>query len=363
MTKVFNFSAGPAMIAEEVLKRAQAELLDWESLGVSVMEVSHRGKNFMALAQRSIEDLRRLYNVPDNYQILFAQGGARGQFAAIPMNLLNNKGKALYLNSGYWSGAAAKEARAFGEVTELHLLKTDENGKVRVEMPNLAEIAEQYDYVHYCPNETISGIEIFDIPDVGDAVLVADMSSNILSRHIDISRFGVIYAGAQKNLGPSGITLIIVRNDLIGNAHSTTPSVWNYQVLRDFDSMFNTPPTFAWYLCSLVFEHLLTNGGLERVELKNRAKAELLYTYLDNSSFYHNNVDPANRSLMNVTFRTGNDELNAKFVAEATKAGLQALKGHKVVGGMRASIYNAMPLAGVEALIAFMQQFAEENQA
>lgn len=361
MTDVFNFSAGPAMMPKEVLQRAQAELLDWESLGTSVMEVSHRSANFMALAKRSIEDLRKLFNVPDNYQILFAQGGARGQFAAIPMNLLSENGKALYLTSGHWSTAAAKEAKLFGNVDEINIL-TEENGKTAVTDLDFSNIAEQYDYVHYCPNETISGVEIFDVPNVGNATLIADMSSNILSRKVDISKFGMIYAGAQKNMGPSGITLIIIRDDLIGKARRSTPSVWNYQILRDHDSMFNTPPTFAWYLCSLVFEHLLANGGIEQVELKNRAKAELLYRYIDQSNFYQNNVAAKNRSLMNVTFTTNNDELNAKFVSESNAAGLRALKGHKVLGGMRASIYNAMPIAGVEALIAFMEKFAKENQ-
>ncbi|KGQ50608.1 MFS transporter [Gallibacterium anatis] len=361
MTDVFNFSAGPAMMPKEVLQRAQAELLDWESLGTSVMEVSHRGANFMALAKRSIEDLRKLFNVPDNYQILFTQGGARGQFAAIPMNLLSENGKALYLTSGHWSTAAAKETKLFGNVDEINIL-TEENGKTAVTDLDFSNIAEQYDYVHYCPNETISGVEIFDVPNVGNSTLIADMSSNILSRKVDISKFGMIYAGAQKNMGPSGITLIIIRDDLIGKARRSTPSVWNYQILRDHDSMFNTPPTFAWYLCSLVFEHLLANGGIEQVELKNRAKAELLYHYIDQSNFYQNNVAAKNRSLMNVTFTTNNDELNAKFVSESNAAGLRALKGHKVLGGMRASIYNAMPIAGVEALIAFMEKFAKENQ-
>ncbi|TNH06087.1 3-phosphoserine/phosphohydroxythreonine transaminase [Testudinibacter sp. TR-2022] len=361
MSKVFNFSAGPAMMPQAVLAQAQQELLNWEGLQTSVMEVSHRGKHFMALAERSIQQLRELLAIPDNYQVLFAQGGARGQFAAVPMNLLSENGKALYLNSGYWSAAAAKEARLFGEINEV-TISAEQDGVVAVDQLDFSEVAAQYDYVHYCPNETISGIEIFDVPKVGDAVLVADMSSNILSRAIDVSKFGVIYAGAQKNMGPSGIVILIVRDDLIGKARANTPSIWNYQILRDNDSMFNTPPTFAWYLCSLVFQWLLDNGGLTAMESRNRAKAEKLYAYLDQSDFYRNTVAVANRSLMNVTFTCSDDELNAKFVAEATKCGLQALKGHRIVGGMRASIYNAMPLEGVEALIAFMQQFAQANQ-
>ncbi|WP_101775765.1 3-phosphoserine/phosphohydroxythreonine transaminase [Pasteurella oralis] len=359
MSKVFNFSAGPAMIPSAVLAQAQTELLNWQNQHTSVMEVSHRGKLFMELATQSVNDLRQLYNIPDNYQILFLQGGARGQFAAIPMNLLKEKGKALYLTSGHWSATAAKEARLFGEIDEINIL--EQGDELKVSNLDFSDIAPQYDYVHYCPNETISGVEIFDIPNVGNAVLVADMSSNILSREIDISQFGLIYAGAQKNLGPAGITIVIVRDDLIGHARKTTPTIWNYEIQKNADSMINTPPTFAWYLCALVFKHLLSQGGIKTIEKHNQNKAKLLYDYLDQSTFYHNTVAKQNRSLMNVTFTTSSDELNAKFVTQATAAGLHALKGHKVLGGMRASIYNAMPIEGVEALIAFMQQFAAEN--
>ncbi len=360
MSNVFNFSAGPAMMPPEVLQQAQAELLNWQNQGTSVMEVSHRGKYFIELAEQSVKDFRQLFNIPSNYKILFLQGGARGQFAAIPMNLIGEKGKALYLNSGHWSATAAKEARNFAEIDEINIL--DQNSELKINRLDFSDIAEQYDYVHYCPNETISGVEIFEEPKVGNAVLVADMSSNILSRKIDVSKFGLIYAGAQKNLGPAGITIVIVREDLIGNARKATPSIWDYAVQTKADSMINTPPTFAWYLCALVFKHLLTQGGLDAMEQRNRAKAELLYQYLDNSRLFRNTVAKQNRSIMNVTFTTGNDELNAKFVAEATAAGLQALKGHKVLGGMRASIYNAMPIEGVQALVAFMQKFEAENQ-
>ena len=359
MSKVFNFSAGPAMIFPEVLHKAQSELTNWLGQGVSVMEVSHRGKYFMELITQAEKDLREVYNIPDNYRVLFLQGGARGQFAALPMNLIGEKGKALYLNSGHWSATAAKEARNFAEIDEITIVENGDH--TRITNLDFSEIAEQYDYVHYCPNETISGVEIFDVPNVGNAVLVADMSSNVLSREIDISKFGVIYAGAQKNLGPAGITLVIIRDDLIGHARQATPSIWNYETQANADSMINTPPTFAWYLCALVFKHLLKEGGVKTVEARNLKKAELLYQYLDSSTFYHNYIAKPNRSVMNVTFTTNNDELNAKFVAEATQAGLQALKGHKVLGGMRASIYNAMPIEGVEALIAFMDKFAKEN--
>lgn len=359
MSQVFNFSAGPAMMPPAVLQKAQAELLNWLDQGTSVMEVSHRGKYFMEMIAQCEKDFRQLFHVPDNYKVLFLQGGARGQFAAVPMNLGNKKGKALYLNDGHWSATAAKEARNFIDVEEINILNSDRT--LSVKSLDFSDIAEQYDYVHYCTNETISGVEIFDVPNVGNGVLVADMSSDILSRRIDISKFGVIYAGAQKNMGPSGITIVIVREDLLGNARQDTPSIWNYAIQANSDSMINTPPTFAWYLCSLVYKHLLETGGLAAVEQRNRAKAELLYHYLDQSRFYRNYVAPANRSLMNVTFTTDNDELNAKFVAEATAAGLQALKGHKVLGGMRASIYNAMPIEGVQALIAFMEKFEAEN--
>ncbi|MCW9711091.1 3-phosphoserine/phosphohydroxythreonine transaminase [Avibacterium sp. 21-586] len=360
MTQVFNFSAGPAMMPREVLEQAQAELLNWQGQHTSVMEVSHRGKLFMELIIQAEKDFRTLYHIPDNYKILFLQGGARGQFAAVPMNLIGEKGKALYLTSGHWSATAAKEARLFCEVDEINILS--EGAELEVNRLDFSDIADQYDYVHYCPNETISGVEIFDVPKVGNAVLVADMSSNILSREVDINQFGIIYAGAQKNLGPAGITIVIVREDLIGKARKATPSIWNYEVQANSDSMINTPPTFAWYLCSLVFKHLLERGGVKAVEKRNQEKAKLLYDYLDQSDFYHNSVAKNNRSLMNVTFSTGNDELNMKFVSEAAEAGLQALKGHKVIGGMRASIYNAMSIEGVKALISFMEKFAAENR-
>ncbi|WP_314721587.1 3-phosphoserine/phosphohydroxythreonine transaminase [Haemophilus pittmaniae] len=360
MSQVFNFSAGPAMIYPEVLAQAQAELTNWLGQGVSVMEVSHRGKLFMELIKQAEADIRELYRIPDNYRVLFLQGGARGQFAAIPMNLIGKKDKALYLNSGHWSATAAKEARNFAEIDEINIVHND-NGISRIGSLDFSDIAENYDYVHYCPNETISGVEINEIPNVGNGILVADMSSNVLSRHIDISKFGVIYAGAQKNLGPAGILLLIIRDDLIGHARQATPSIWNYAVQRDADSMINTPPTFAWYLCSLVFKHILSIGGLDVIAQRNAVKAQTLYDYIDSSKLYRNNVAKENRSIMNVTFVTGDPELDAQFVAEATAAGLQALKGHKVLGGMRASIYNAMPLAGVEALIEFMKAFEAKH--
>ena len=359
MDQFFNFSAGPATMPKAVLKQAQSELLNWQEQHSSVMEVSHRSALFMSLIKQAERDFRKLYAIPDNYKIMFLQGGARGQFAAIPMNLANQKGKTLYLTSGHWSKTAAAEARLFCSVDEVNILKED--NLLSVTSLDFSQLAQNYDYVHYCPNETISGVEIFDIPDVGDATLVADMSSTILSRKIDISKFGLIYAGAQKNLGPSGVTLVIVREDLLGNARLATPTIWNYSIQTQRDSMINTPPTFAWYICALVFDYWLKQGGLSNIEKNNKAKAELLYNYIDQSALFYNNVSPQNRSLMNVTFTTHNDELNTKFVTEANKHGLQALKGHKVQGGMRASIYNAMPIEGVQALIAFMKKFEQEN--
>lgn len=358
---VYNFSAGPAMIPQAVLATAQQALLNWQENGCSVMEMSHRSPAFMAMITQAEQDLRRLYGIPNNYKVLFLQGGARGQFSAIPMNLLDRNQKALYLNTGHWSHLAACEARTFGDIDELDLL-TNQGDRVSVAMPDLRETAKHYAYVHYCPNETIGGVELFTPPDVGDAVLVADMSSCILSREIDFQRFGLIYAGAQKNLGPAGITLVIIREDLLQTPKQPTPSIWNYVLQSQKDSMINTPPTFAWYLCALVFNYWLNNGGLPAIALQNQQKAALLYDFLDNSTLFKNTVDPKYRSEMNVPFSTGNTDLDTQFIASAKAVGLLALKGHKVQGGMRASIYNAMPLAGVEKLVAFMREF-EQAQA
>ncbi len=360
MRNVFNFSAGPAALPKEVLEKAQQELLNWQNLQVSVMEVSHRSAAFMQMVAQAELDLRQLYHIPDNYKILFLQGGARGQFAAVPMNLLGAKKKALYLNSGHWSKLAAKEARLFGEVDEINILEKKAE-KWGVKNVDFSAIANDYAYVHYCPNETISGVEIFEIPKVGNAVLVADMSSCILSRQIDISKFGVIYAGAQKNLGASGITLVIIREDLLTQTEKNQiPSIWNYAEQTQQNSMINTPPTFAWYLCRLLFKYWLAQGGLPAIEKHNQEKASQLYAYLDQSDFYYNVVAIENRSEMNVTFHSPHPTLDILFIQEAERQGLLALKGHKVNGGMRASIYNAMPLAGVEALVAFMHKFAHQ---
>ena len=359
MSRVFNFSAGPATLPTEVLEKAQAEMLDWQGLGTSVMEKSHRGKPFMAVAEQTENDLRELLAIPDNYKVLFLQGGASGQFAAIPMNLLRGKKTADYINTGIWSKKAIAQAKNYCDV---NVAATSEAEKFTT-IPDVAtwQLNTDAAYVHYTPNETIGGVEFQDIPDTGDVPLVADMSSNILSRPIDVSKFGMIYAGAQKNVGPAGMAIIIVREDLLGQAMTITPNIFNYQTQADNDSMFNTPPTYTWYLAGLVFKWLKEKGGLTAIAEINQRKAEKLYAAIDNSELYSNPVDKRYRSWMNVPFILANDELNPAFLSEAKGIGLEALAGHRSVGGMRASIYNAMPEAGVDALISFMQDFEKRN--
>ncbi|KJR21587.1 phosphoserine transaminase [Vibrio navarrensis] len=356
---VFNFSAGPAALPKPVMQQAQQELLDWQGLGTSVMEISHRSKEFVAVAEQSERDLRDLLNIPDNYKVLFCQGGARAQFAAVPLNLLGDAQTATYIDAGYWAQSAVEEAKKYCE-PDVFDAKTSIDGKVAV-LPALQwKIHPDAAYVHFCPNETIDGIEINDLP-VTDKPIVADMSSTILSREIDVSQYGVIYAGAQKNIGPSGIAIAIVRDDLLGLAKQVLPSVLDYKTLAEQDSMFNTPPTFAWYLSGLVFKWLKAQGGVKAIEQINREKAALLYNYIDQSDFYINNIHPQNRSLMNVPFQMVKPELDALFLKQADAVGLKSLKGHRVAGGMRASIYNAMPLEGVQALVDFMRKFEQEN--
>lgn len=357
MSATFNFCAGPAMLPAEVLKKAQAELIDWHGNGCSVMELSHRSKQYIAVAEKAEADLRKLMNIPVNYKVLFMHGGGRGQFSAVPFNLLPKGASADYIVSGSWSKAAAKEAANYGDINVINVVH-DINGEKKVTPSSDWQISANAAYVHYCPNETVDGIEMFEVPDVGNIPLVADMSSTILSRKIDVSKFGVIYAGAQKNIGPSGLTIVIVREDLLGNARKTTPSVLNYQLAAEGGSMYNTPPTFAWYLAGLVFEWLQALGGVEQIAQINKQKADLLYNCIDESDFYINDITVTNRSMMNVPFWLKDESLNDKFLAEAQQAGLIALKGHRSVGGMRASIYNAMPLEGVEALVNFMKAFA-----
>jgi phosphoserine aminotransferase len=357
--RIYNFGAGPATMPEEVLRKAGGELTEWHDAGMSVMEMSHRGKEYVAIAAEAEADLRRLLGVPAQYKVLFLQGGATLQFAAVPMNLLRGRTKADYVNTGEWSKKAIAEARKFCEVN-VAATSADRNFTY-VPKQSAWRLSADAAYVHVCTNETIGGVEFHWTPDTGDVPLVADMSSHILSRPLDVSRYGLIYAGAQKNIGPAGLVLVIVREDLIGGALPGTPGVIDYKVQADADSMLNTPPTFSVYLAGLTFQWLLERGGLAAIERANVAKAELLYGYLDSQSFYSNPVAPEDRSRMNVPFRLADDGLDAAFLAEAEALGLSQLKGHRSVGGMRASIYNAMPLAGVERLVEFMKDFARRK--
>ncbi|MER5003174.1 3-phosphoserine/phosphohydroxythreonine transaminase [Atlantibacter hermannii] len=360
MTQVYNFSSGPAMLPADVLLLAQQELRDWQGLGTSVMEVSHRGKPFIAAAEEAEKDFRDLLQIPSNYKVLFCHGGGRGQFAAIPLNLLGDKTTADYVDGGYWAASAVKEAHKYLTPNVIDA-KITVDGKRAIKPVSEWQLSDNAAYLHYCPNETIDGIAINEAPDFGDAIVTADFSSTILSHPIDIARYGVIYAGAQKNIGPAGLTIVIVREDLLGKAHSVCPSIIDYTVLSENDSMFNTPPTFAWYLSGLVFKWLKQKGGVEAMDRINQQKAELLYGVIDNSDFYRNDVASANRSRMNVPFQLADSNLDALFLDESFKAGLHALKGHRVVGGMRASIYNAMPLEGVIALTDFMKDFERRH--
>jgi phosphoserine aminotransferase len=357
--RVWNFGSGPAMLVPEVLEKAKAELTDWHGMGVSVMEVSHRGKEFVAVAAQAEADLRQLLAIPANYKVLFLQGGATAQFAAVPMNLLRGKGGADFVVTGQWSQKAFREARKYC-LPNLAASAEDRNFTY-VPKQSAWKLSPDAAYVHVCTNETIGGVEYGWTPDIGDVPLVSDMSSHILSRPVDVSRFGLIYAGAQKNIGPAGLVIVVVREDLIGQAMPDTPDVLDFKLQADADSMLNTPPTFAVYLAGLTFQWLLAKGGLAAMERENIAKAKLLYDYLDSQDFYANPVAREDRSRMNVPFRLRDESLDARFLAEAEARGLSQLKGHRSVGGMRASIYNAMPIEGVAALVAFLEDFAKRN--
>ena len=357
--RVYNFSAGPAMLPEPVLEQARDELLDWNGSGMSVMEVSHRGKAFVECAARAEATLREIMVVPENYRVLFLQGGSFGQFAAVPLNLAAEGARVDFLSTGDWSAKAIKEAAKY--VTPTVLADEKANNYTRVPAGGSYQVGADAAYLHYTPNETIRGVEFGYVPETGDVPLVADLSSTILSRPVDVSRFGVIFAGAQKNMGPSGLCVVIVRDDLLGRARPSTPSVWHYEQMAANDSMLNTPPTFGWYLLGLVYEWVKNQGGLSAMGERNRAKAEALYGFIDDSDFYSNPVQPDSRSWMNVPFLIARPELDKTFVTEAAAAGLTNLAGHRSVGGMRASIYNAMPLAGVQALIDFMKEFERTN--
>ena len=356
--RVFNFSAGPAALPLEVLERARDEITDWQGSGMSVMEVSHRSKAFIAVAAQAEADLRELLAIPNNYQVLFVQGGATGMFSAVPMNLTQPDSVIDLVNTGSWSKKALGEARRYCKVA----VAADAAASNYSTVPPQSswKLTPTASYLHYCANETIGGVEFPFIPHL-DVPLVSDMSSTILSRPLDVSRFGLIYAGAQKNIGPAGICVVIVRQDLIGRARAGTPSVWDFKALADEGSMLNTPPTFAWYLAGLVFQWLKAQGGLAAMAERNRAKAELLYRTIDGNPFYRNPVDPACRSWMNVPFLLARPELEGSFLSEARQAGMQNLEGHRSVGGMRASLYNATTLQAVQALTDFMQQFARRH--
>lgn len=358
----FNFSAGPAMLPAEVMQQAHAEMLNWQGLGSSVMEISHRSKPFIEVAAQAEQDLRDLLSVPNNYKVLFLQGGGRGQFTSVPLNIAQPNDLSLHLQSGSWSKGAVSEAEKY---TRTHVVAQDtvNTEGLRVvpaqhEWSLTDEQRTQAAYLHYCPNETVDGIAIFTPPKLEDVPLVADMSSTILSGPLNVNDFGIIYASAQKNIGPSGLAVVIVRDDLLDKAQSITPSFLNYTIQANSDSMYNTPPTYSWYLSGLVFKWLKAQGGLSVISKRNETKAALLYDAIDNNDFYHNNVAKQHRSIMNVPFTLANPALDSEFLSLAEANGLAALKGHRSVGGMRASIYNAMTLEGVQALVDFMHEFS-----
>ena len=355
MSRIYNFSAGPSMLPLAVLEQARDELCDWHGTGMSVMEMSHRSKDYVAIAERAEANLRELLAIPADYRVLFLQGGATGQFAAIPMNLLRGKTTTCYVNTGIWSKKAISEGKRFSTVKVSASAEAD--NFTTIPDRNGWAIDADAAYLHYTTNETIGGVEFQEIPDDAGLPLVADMSSNILSRPVDVRRFGLIYAGAQKNMGPAGITVVIVRDDLIGEALPGTPSVFDYRQQAENGSMLNTPPTYPWYLLGLVLEWLKGQGGLQDMEAVNLRKSARLYQAIDDSPFYSNPVDVACRSRMNVPFRIDNTDLEKNFIAEAKAAGLVNLEGHRSVGGFRASIYNAMPESGVDALVGFMAEF------
>ena len=361
MTRVFNFSPGPATLPEPVLRQAADEMLEWHGSGMSVMEMSHRGAEFNSIAEEAEADLRELLAIPANYRVLFLQGGATLQFSMLPLNLMADGGRADYVNTGQWSIKAIKEAQRFGNIRVV-ASSEDANFSYAPAQDTWQSLDPNASYVHYTANETIGGVEFNWIPQTGEVPLVADMSSNVLSRPIDVSRYGAIYAGAQKNIGQAGLTIVLLREDLLGHARQSTPTLLNYKVHADAKSMSNTPPTYAWYIAGLVFKWIKAQGGVAAIEQRNIAKSQLLYDYLDRSSFFKSPVRKSDRSRMNVPFTLADAKLDAAFLKGAEQRGLMQLKGHRSVGGMRASIYNAMPLEGVKQLVDYLQDF-ETRQA
>lgn len=360
MSRAFNFSAGPAMLPEAVMRKASGEFLDWHETGMSVMEISHRSKEFMSVVHQTEADLRDLMAIPKNYKVLFLHGGASMQFSAIPLNLTAEGDTVDYFNTGVWSDKAIKEASRYVNIN----IVTGGEGSNPTEIadPSQWRFSDNAKYIHLCSNETITGLEfqeeLLEQVFAQGKPVIADMSSNIMCREIDVSRYAAIYAGAQKNIGPAGLSIMIVREDLIGHARAVTPTLLNWATYAENESMFNTPATYAWYLAGLVFDWLKTHGGISAMSAINQRKAEKLYRYIDSTEFYYNTINPTQRSWMNVTFYLKNQALEAEFIQASNEAGLLSLKGHKAFGGLRASIYNAMPEEGVDALIAFMQQFA-----
>ena len=359
MSRAYNFCAGPAALPQAVLEQAQQEMLDYRGQGLSIMEMSHRDNVFVEIAEQAEKDLRDLMGISDDYTVLFLQGGASSQFAMVPMNLLGEGQTADYINTGQWSKKAIKEAGRYGKINVA--ASSEDTNFSTVPPQDSWNLSDNPAYVHYCPNETIGGLEYSFVPALGDTPLVADMSSTILSRPVDVNQYGLIYAGAQKNIGPAGLTLVIIRKDLLGKASSRVPAMLNYQVHADNGSMYNTPPTYAWYLSGLVFSWLKKQGGVGNMGEINQRKAEKLYGFIDNSGLYSNPVEVISRSRMNVPFVLADDRLDKPFLDQAQAAGLLNLKGHRSVGGMRASIYNAVPEAAVDALIAFMAEFEKRN--
>lgn len=357
--RAYNFCAGPAALPTAVLEKAQQELLDWQGKGLSIMEMSHRSSDYVAVAEKAEADLRKLMNIPDNYKVLFLQGGASLQFSAIPLNLLGKNSKADYIHTGIWSEKALKEAQRYGDINVIDAgIRID--GKYAISAQTEWNLSEDAAYVHYADNETIGGLQFKEIPDV-KAPLVCDFSSSILSAPLDVTKFGLIYAGAQKNIGPAGLTIVIVRDDLLDQAKPEIPSILKYSDQSKNGSMVNTPSTYAWYLSGLVFEWLLAQGGVDAMHKINLEKSNLLYGYIDASDFYNNPIAVPNRSMMNVPFTLADESLEKQFLKEAEQNHLLNLAGHRSVGGMRASIYNAVPLEGVQALVQFMDDFAKRN--
>ncbi len=357
--KVYNFSAGPACLPQEVLKSAKEEFMSYGDSGMNVMEMSHRGKVFDAIAKKTEKDLRDLMDIPDDYSVLFLQGGASTQFYMIPLNLMTKHKKADFICTGIWAKKAIAEAKKFADANVV--ASSDDKAYTYIPKVEKSEFNKDVDYVHIVPNNTIFGTKFNSLPDTGGIPIVADMSSCILSEKIDVSDYAVIFAGAQKNIGPAGLTIVIVKNEFIDNAPQDIPTMMAYKTHRDSDSMFNTPPTYSIYMAGKVFEWLKENGGIDAINKKNVEKANLLYDYIDGSKMYHGIANKADRSLMNVTFATSDTDLDTKFVKEAEQANLMFLKGHRLSGGMRASIYNAMPIEGVIALIDFMKEFEANN--